>query len=761
MKRILAATTVLLSLAAAPAAADEHVRVVLDLSKSMLKNDPGRMALLSTVLLHDLARPNSTQGDTFKVIPFAQDWRWSDPAAPPPMGNRPQIVAVHEKRADFVKQVLGLSYDANMTYFYPGLLEAVADLERTTGSTSGVRAIVLVTDGVPESKTRDRELELIQKQIGPRLGKANIRLYVLAFGTEAFGNQEFFRKITTAASGPLGEPFFDPQGRELLSNMLTIFSRTFGYSKGALQRLPGARVVDLEGSITPETSVAVVLSDQTQAEPSLRLTPPAGGAVSSPDGVRSAAADGGSYSLQWVLSPNAGPYSLDTSAVRGSVAVLRPVQLTLEVLPVPPRNQTERAIAGMPFPLIIRVKWPNGAKGAPNPVDLSFRTVSGRFRTEDGKTDFRWKSKVEAPPAGQGNVTAEGREYNILVNFAEHPEHPEQPYAGYLKVYARNSDQVLGKAVGRVVGSLEGDRAHRVEVHPRLAITPVLLSDYAKRPNAAQQGLGRREEGCADVRLEVSGYLPHSGKPSYPLLARITATDPAIFDRELRRASFTLDGKQLEIEGKPADERGPWSKGLMLTKEKLEGNHKLCVRVGRPTVGNPAAQVSLAFTLQEDPYDDFGVVKPFVLKVPVAEPTFLERWKALLLTGLALLVLAALLWYSRARPGFPPDMAYAVGREDAEDLVSRPLEEGSPIPNLLGLVAERPVIAGTEDRLLGRVRPVNEELYQMRPARGFRVEPVGREEPIPMRRGLATLAARRLYRLRGEDGSYLFRLEYQ
>nr|QEO74108.1 hypothetical protein [uncultured bacterium] len=755
MRRILATTTLLVGLAAAPAAADGHVRVVLDLSQSMQGNDPGRMALLSTVLLHDLARPNSTRGDTFKVIPFARNWQWNDPTAAPPTRNRPQIVALHERRADFVRQVLGLSYDARMTYFYPGLLEAVTDLERTPASISDVRAIVLVTDGVPEPRTRDRELQLIQDQIGPRLEKANIRLYVLAFGTEAFGNQGFFRQITTSASGlPLGEPFFDPQGRELLSNMLTIFSRTFGYSKGALQRLPGARTVDLEGSITSGASVAIVLSDQPRTEPSLRLSPPAGGAVSSPDGVRSAATDGGGYSLQWVLSPNPGSYGLATDAVRGSVAVLRPVELVLEVLPVPPRNQTERAIAKTPFPLRIRVKLPSGAKGPPGPVDLSFRTASGRFKNETGETDFQEKSHFGSPPAGTGKATPEGREYTIVAEFPEHKQRPDQPYAGYLEVFARSGD--------KVVGSLAGDRAHRVEVHPLLAITPVPLSSYARR-DAVQQDLRRREEGCTEIRLEVSGRLPHPDKPSYPFRARITAADPAVFDRELRRASFTLDGKPLDIEGRPAEEPGPWSKSLKLTKEQLEGVHKLCVRVGRPTVGNPAAQVSLAFTLQEDPYDDFGVVKPHALKVPVAEPTFLERWKALLLTGLTLLGLAALLWYSRPRPGFPPDMAYSVGREDApvEDLVSRPLEEGSPFPGLLGLVGERPVIASVEDRLLGRVRPVNEELYQMRPARGFRVEPVEREEQIPVQGGLATLAARRLYRLRGKDGSYLFRLEYQ
>ena len=74
--------------AASAGAQQVHVRVVLDLSQSMTTNDPGRMAILSTILLHDLVRANTSLGNTFEVIPFDLDWQWSDPSAPPPVSRQ-------------------------------------------------------------------------------------------------------------------------------------------------------------------------------------------------------------------------------------------------------------------------------------------------------------------------------------------------------------------------------------------------------------------------------------------------------------------------------------------------------------------------------------------------------------------------------------------------------------------------------------------------------------------------------------------------
>ncbi len=164
----------------------------------------------------------------------------------------------------------------------------------------------------------------------------------------------------------------------------------------------------------------------------------------------------------------------------------------------------------------------------------------------------------------------------------------------------------------------------------------------------------------------------------------------------------------------------------------------------------------------ESPYDDFGVIKPFTLRVPIAPPGFFQRWRAFLWLGLALLALLAALWYLRDRPVFPDDLCYAVGREGASaPLTGRPLPEGSLAARLLGLVVERPILVAGEDKSLGRMRPVNEELYQLRPARGVHVGAVEAEDLVQTTGKLATLAVRRTYRLTGDRGSYLFRMEYR
>lgn len=753
-------TAALLALLAGPAMATSHVRVVLDLSQSMRTNDPGKSALLATVLLHDLARPNSTLGDSFEVIPFAPNWSWRNPGDPPPAGNGPRLRSVLGQRDSFKRQVTGLPYNAAMTYFYPGLLEAVRDLEQKPTGTTDIRTIVLVTDGLPEAPTRDRELELIQQDIVPKLEQGNIRLYILAFGPVADKNRDFFGRITRTDQGlPLGEYFVDPRGEELLTYMMQIFSRSFGYSVGPSQKLPGVSALDLEGSITPEKVAVVVLSDRPQPEPRLSLTAPAGGAVNAPEGVQSASAgaQGVSYSLEWVWSPGVGAYSFDTDALRGTVAVLRPTRLVLEIVAVKPRTRTGQAMARTRFPLTVRVKSPTGAQAPPGPVDLSFRTLGERFRNpETGKTDYRWKSDRGAPPAGPGKPTPAGREYEIMVEFPEHPERPDQIYIGFLEVEARQGEAV--------VGSLVTEKAHRVEVHPFLEILPSPLGSFANGP--AGQGLRRRDEGCSQISFEVTegSKLPHPDKPQYTVRTVLAPADPAMLDRELRKATFTLDGFPLDLESRPAVQPSPWTGGRTLDQAEFIGKkHTLCVRVGKPVVGNPAAQLQLVSTLQEDPYDELGVIKPHTLKVSIAPPTFIEKWNWLLLSLLALLLLLALFWYTRGRPEIPRDLGYAVGREDAPSLALRPqpLEERSLWARLLGLGSERPVVAPAEDRLLGRVRPVGAELFQLRPARGVHVEPFGREESIPFHRGLATLAVHRLYRLRTDRGAYLFRMEYQ
>lgn len=760
MRRFLPVLLLLVLLAGAfhPAAAaghvPVHVRVVLDLSQSMRKNDPGRLAILSTLLLHDLAQPNSTLRDSFEVIPFDRDWRWQDPAAAPPVSTQPRIKALFGRRGDFVRALQGLPYDARMTYFYPGLTAALGDLETVSAGAYDVRAIVLVTDGVPESLTRDVELKKIRDELAPRLEQHGIRLYVLAFGGEADKNRDFFDQMVRSPQGTsLGEYFVDPQGTELLSYMLQIFARSFGYSPDAAHKLPGTPALDLEAGTTPEKVAVTVFSGRAQPSPRLHLTAPAGGSPNIPEGVQSAGVAGGSYSLAWVMSPGAGDYGFDSDAIPGTVAVLRPTRLALEILPAPPHRQTERAIAGTPFPLQVLVRSPTGAQGDPGPVDLSFQTLGERRGAA-----HTWEGNLGAPPAGLGTPSARGRVYDIIAEFREDPETPDKTYIGYLDVKAKRGEAL--------VGALTGARAHRVEVHPLLSISPLPLSAYA-----SSSALERRQQACTRFAFHLdAGRLPHADRPRYPVRVVIAAANPAVFDRELNQASFTLDGQALEIDGRSGQQPGAWYKGRTLAPPELLGEHEVCVRIGKPTAGDPARPLELAVaaTLLEDPYDDFRVIEPFTLKVLVAPPSFLEKWRTLLLVALALLAVLALLWYLRDRPVVPSDLAYAVGREGSNAaLQSRPLEPRSAFARLFGWIGESAVIAPGEDRALGRVRPAGAELYQFRPARGVRVEAAdrdgrdGRDEALPLRRGRATLSVHRLYRLRTDRGSYLFRLEYR
>ncbi len=749
-------------LAAGPAPADgnPHVRVVLDVSGSMKSNDPNRLTILSTLLLYDLARPNPTIGDSFEVLPFDQNWSWTQPGDPPPESTRPRIVAEYGQRQKFVRALNQQTYDSRMTYFLPGLRSAVEDLGKTPGGAYDVRVIVLVTDGVPEAPIRDREAELIASEIVPALQQHGIRLYVLAFSNEAYSNKPFFdAMVKDAAGNNLGEVFVDPDGRRLLANMLLIFARSFGYTPDAALDLPGVASLNLEGNTKPERVAVAVLSDRPARPPRLDLAAPPGGTVNNPGGIQSAREKnpasnaGASYSLTWVLAPSDGGYGFDTDVLKGSVAVLRPTRLVLEILPVPPFKQTERTMARTPFRLGVRVKSPIGAVGDPGPVDLSYRALGQREKDpETGVTDHAWTGDKGAPANATGNVTPEGRLYEIVVEFRE--DKTGKPYAGYLEVEARRGEAV--------VGSLRLQHAHRVEVHPLLSIVPFPLNALV-----SNQALERWQQACTRFTLDLdAGELPRADDPDYgySLRAVLEPGDPLVLERELNQAVFTLDGQSLEVEGKPSDPPGKWYKGRSLKAAELLAEHLICAKIGKPVHGDPATPIELplVFTLNETPYDDFRVVEAFTARILIAPPSMLQRWGTLILLGLAALALLASLWYLRDRPELPGDLRYAVGRDSsAARMTPHRLGEGSLLKRLAGLTVERPVVVDSENRTLGWVRPVSDELYRLRPVKGGRVDDVERDTGVPVTGGTANLAVHRLYRITSNGDAYLFRVEYE
>jgi hypothetical protein len=738
----------LVFLVALPAQGGDHVRVVLDVSRSMSGNDPGRLALLSTALLLDLANPNTTRGDdSFVVLPFDQAWAWSNPEAPVPVSRRSPLPFDSRRREDFLRQLSELPYDAAMTYFLPGLEAALSDLERAAKA-GDRKVIVLVTDGVPEKPTRDREAELFRQRVIPDLEQLGARLYVLAFGPEAASNRGFFDGLVRGSGGAnLGAVFVDPDGQELLRHMAALFGTSFGYSPDPPLPVSATSSLDLHGGKEPERVAVVVTQPGPAAAPDLGLGPPPGGVLNAPDGLRRARQTGASFALQWVLAPSPGRHSFSTSATIGSVAVLRPSAVTLSLLPTPPHLQVVRTVAETPFPLKVLVQSKAGG-GDPGPVQLSFRIAGERALRE--QPPFSWVGNPQAPVAGLGAASTNGRVYDIVTKFPPNKNGRRELYPGHLELTAQRG--------AAIVGTLSGQHAHRIEVYPFLALAPL-----PSAANARDSALRRFETGCTEFQLTLDGgELPHPERPRYSL--RATLDESIRFEGELHGAGVTLDGLSLEVEKQPAPEPGPWYRGRELDREQLLGKRRVCIQLGKPTQGDPARPLELPvrFSLLEVPYDDFPVVKPFTLRVLVAPPGFWQRWGTLLLLGSALLSLLALAWYLRAKPDFPADLGFTLVREGStQERAFQPLPDVTLARRLLGVVGERPLRDGLRDRTLGWLRPVDRELFQLRLPRGAQIEAVEPGGPVPLEGRRATLSAHRVYRVRTQEGAFLLRVEYR
>jgi hypothetical protein len=729
---------------AAPASAGTHVRVVLDTSQSMQRYDSPCLAKLSALLLYDLALTNSTLGDSFEVLPFHPTQDWRDESDPPPTGTGPRIQADLRDRAALARSLAGLRYDARKTYFYPGLLESIGELETTPGGASDVRVIVLVTDGMPEPDTRDEEERLIREELAPRLEKASIRLYVLAFGPQAYPNRAFFDRLVQGER--LGKVFADPDGSRLLEHMMQIFSRSFGYVQDPARTLP-VGTLDLADGKAPDR-VAVVLFRRDPNPPPLVLRTPQGGAVNTADGVREGRETRASYQMAWVLSPRPGGHPIDATAPGATVAVLRPMPVTLEVLPTQAGSKMIRVMGrkGQKSPLEVLVR-PASGPGDPGQVDLTYQP-HGDW---SGK-EFAWDGGIDAPRVGADRLETRGRIYSISPEFEE-PDEGKEYYIGRLEVIAKRGEKVQS--------SLQGPRAPKVYVYPWVSLSPEPpAGDAVPEGASAMRALSRWKRGCAQFRLELEGRLPE--EEEYSLRAVMAALTPT--KGGLAGASWTLDGLPLEIVGgAPAPYASAWTSGRLLTREKLLGEHKVCVQVGKPQSGDPGKpyDLSVELTLLKSPYDAPGVTEPFRLKVLIAPPTWIEQWEARLWTVLSLLALMAAFWFLRGRPDLPEDLRAAVGRSDSRAIAApRPLAEPSLAARFLGLVPERPVFSEIGGERLGVMRPVRDGLYRFRPARGVRVEtPEG--QPMDTTGGWADLSVHRTYHLRQGEREHQLRVEYR
>lgn len=717
-----------LLLTATPVLAGDNVRVVLDTSGSMPGNDPARLSTLATMLLFDLANPKTD--DSFHVITFHPTVQWSSgQPAPVLIGDR--IVAHPERREGFVQTLQRVAFAAKHTHFYPGLARAIADLEATPGGSDDRRVIVIITDGVPDPGAKAAELALIQADLVPRLHRAGIRLYVLAFGAQAAGNRAFFDDIVTGTGGNLGEVFPDASGAQLLDHMIEIFSRSFGYLAERSGPASAAHEVDLEGGVRAE-HVAVVVYWPRPQPPRLRLSPAP--RIYETD-VREGREVGASYGTQWTLRPSVGKHRLDAGAAGATIAILRPVVVQLRI--VAPSGPTSPSAAMARSPLRLRVlAEPVGRRGDPGPLHLVYR-VHGPF--DNGA--FLWSERPQGA-SGFGVAGPDGRAFEIEAVFPRDPERGVASYVGHVEVLAKRREAV--------VGSLTRELAHRVTVYPLVRLAPSPSAGSAAASGRVR-ALGRYERGCAPFRLDVvTGPLGGSGAfPVRAVLDGATATD-----LRLRGASFTLDGHPIEFEGASRPAPASWFTGRTLGPAQLTGEHSLCIQVGRARGADlqRPADVKLRMARLDVPYDGADVIGPFVMRVYLSPPGWLERWAppAALLAALAGVM--ALVWYGRDRPTLPDDLVFRIGEGNGADTVIPP-GPSSVVLRTFALRAGAPLGGGPGVPELGWLEPVAGTLYQLKLRRGV----VAAGAPGPM----LDVVVHRTYELAIAGRSYRFRLEYR
>ncbi|PZN84565.1 MAG: hypothetical protein DM484_02610 [Candidatus Methylumidiphilus alinenensis] len=771
---------------------NKHIRVVLDLSLSMRQdkvidkqgrvigykegNDPGGMAILSTLLLYDLAHLDIASGDSFKVIPFHKAWNWSDPAQKPDIKNGPIIEAQKDKlggRARFVSAIKALKYEAECTHFYPGLEAATKDLEdsKKDGDT---RIIVLVTDGLPDNPchgtkpTLDAEKRYIEQDIVPRMISKEIGLYVLAFGPSV--KPDFFRQMTTVTNGDLK---IDPNGDKLLEEMLELYAKSLGYENVPPYPLPKTDLELTQGAGQGDDTAVVVFNPKTSIPaqiptinnftpapnapvPSLHhnayqseIAPVVKKVANSRDGEPGAA-----YTLGWVQNPWPGIYKIDISPTRGMVALLRPPTAKIEFVNLPDTKKTPlnvEVMARSPLPLGFLVSNQGGGNPGKE-ITIQYKLTSDEIGKTNDRTLNAQPSSTILPPTPGGVV------FTLPSEFPEKPNNPDRTYDGFIEGDAYKGKRFLARL------------SHPVTVYPYLSITPNPLKGI-------DGPLGKDEKSaCTTFKLKVDGHLPElkPGKSKYSVTARIDYKNIAAIDQEFYGTRFSLDKDdvvddrlQFDNPASPshpthAVQLGKWFTGQDLSATELTKEHKVCVTIGKPKTANPSNKLDLKvhFRLRYAPYEDADVIAPFTWQLTLADvPSPGPPSKTLL--SLLALALLALLWHLRGQPKLPPDLAFALAPDGAgAKLEPRRLGEGSQLSRVLGLAVEKPIIADSGDEPLAWVRPVDGELYQLRMGKGVSLtRPDG---PPPVQIGdLVTVSVHHVYTLRRGKKAHRVRLEYR
>jgi hypothetical protein len=735
-----------------------HVRVIQDTSLSMSGtgsrpgNDPGRLAILATELFYDLVRPSLGVDGTFRVIPFPRSNPWTNKSSPPSGTGTPvEPGPPGRQREEFMARMDRLPYDSAQTFFYPGLSQAIRELDGAPGGDDARRVIVLVTDGLPDDRD---EMRFIQQDLLPRLQSSTrrIQLYILAFGPVLYAPnnpKQFFDDLAGSDN-----VFTDQNGSELPQHMIEIFGRSFGY----VADVAGGSTLDLARGATLERAAVVALwRPHFSGTPDFRLSGPSVGraGLNNPNGLVHADVPAATYALRWILRPPAGTLNFtSTGTAPTKIAVLRPVEIALSVKPGRPGARADQAMALSQMDLKVVVKPVGGGAGEPPPVNISFTVFGPRVKDTSGTERYAWEDK-DFGPANSGVspgvfVRGEGTLYDIKPRFTKEPE--AASYTGYIEILAKSGDAV--------VASLRWPDAHSVEVYPSIQIAAFKSEDDALKDGRSQT-LGRFDQGCAEFDFKlIKGRLPD--------LFSVRASLPSslIFDGPLAGANITADAATVQNYPLPAGQRPQvWSNGRGFTPQTLLATHKVCVEIARQTAAKPDVRIPINFTLMKAPYDGFPVIQTFTLKASVAQPG-LERWLSALTIALAIATILILLWYLRFVAAFPDDFRAVVGADSGlPALKVARMGEGSIWGRVLRLRLDRPLFASGGNRRIGWVRPIEEDLYRFKPDRSIsKIEEHAAGEWRPLNRdseGCVDVRARRLYRCTLSGANQLFRLEFE
>lgn len=630
-------TAVLLA-AGIPAHADlvNHVRVILDTSASMKgygnnpANDPGRLAVLSTVLLHDLVKPQIGKSQylsgSFAVIPFAHSLNWTSSGNPPVVS-----IGLHRllgsEATDRAKFINGLSEDsmprtALHTFYAPYIAKALQDIPAPApqDSEATTRTIVLITDGLTENAAGDKAY--MSNTLLEQMHQTKTRLYVLFFASDPVllrQGEAFFEEIWQAdqaniSQGKYKDPVFPERafavqrGDALPGAMVRLFSRAYGYvhepddQKRNVSANPPAKL-DLAKTYNPEEAVVVALrlsfSGIGPNPPTQDIRGP-GGSYINTQAPRPAGELGGSFSAVWVEQPVPQLHELAiTDGAADYVFVLRPTKLRVdlrEFLPLPsaPQNRpcfdsatvAQALSQGQErFETMANTEcWidflvgsaAGNAQGLPQNLKVTFR-VKERL----GAGDFRGIGSVDGtavPGANKRPITnpqQEGQRFYYWTNFEDKRPSGSAPRKFKAEVTVHVN---LGDATVAFRGD---DNPFRVDVYPLIAVEPdppeqpiPMSASALQRDESAETVFNLKEIGDGIVEGVHVNKADPFGDHDYMLQAYLAGRDangnpqpgPPL---ALKGATFELDGKTICFEQGGAASSCDWDQAVALKRNQL------------------------------------------------------------------------------------------------------------------------------------------------------------------------------------------------